>query len=228
MRPFRKNRSSGPVGVIRSLALALTLGVILVACSGGGGDAKEAERDLTPTESVMQLSTSTVEVEKVQEEREGTLNEVLQFSLTSPSFKEGEPVPSEYSCDGQDESPTLQWSGVPQGTSSLVLIMDDPDAPGGTWVHWILFNIPAKHSGLSASIPSEAILADGSTHGANSWGRTDYGGPCPPSGKHRYFFRLYALDSYLTIPEGSPDEMVYAAMEGHILGEASLMGTYER
>jgi Raf kinase inhibitor-like YbhB/YbcL family protein len=228
MRLFTSNKFSRPVGVKGSIVLMITIGVILAACSGGGGNAKEAEGSLTPTDRPMQLSTSTIEAAEVQEEQEGTLDERLLFSLTSPAFKEGESVPSEYSCDGLDQSPGLQWSGVPIGTSSLALIMDDPDAPGGIWVHWILFNIPGEVASLPASIPSEAVLADGSTHGANSWGRTDYDGPCPPRGMHRYFFRLYALDSYLTIPEGSPVETVNATMEGHILGEASLMGTYER
>jgi Raf kinase inhibitor-like YbhB/YbcL family protein len=228
MRPFTRNRASSPIGVYGSLALLLAVGLGLAACSGGEGEAKQEEGGLAPTESIVQSSTSSTEDEELQEVQDGTLDEVLHFFLTSPAFKEGEAIPLEYSCDGEDQSPALQWSGVPKGASSFALIMDDPDAPGGTWIHWILYNIPAENSSLPASMPSYMVMVDGSTHGVNSWGRTDYGGPCPPSGKHRYFFRLYALDTTLSIPEGSQIEVITTAMESHILGETSLMGTYER
>jgi hypothetical protein len=122
----------------------------------------------------------------------------------------------------------LAWNDPPAGAASLALIVDDPDAPGGVWVHWVLYNIPAEARGLPEGVPAQDELPDGSRHGVNSWGRRDYGGPCPPSGTHRYFFKLYALDTMLDLPAGATKEELLAAMQGHILGEAELMGTYTR
>jgi Raf kinase inhibitor-like YbhB/YbcL family protein len=149
-----------------------------------------------------------------------------EFILTSEVFLEGEPIPSTYACNGEDLSLPLAWSGAPNDTNSFVLIMDDPDAPAGTWVHWVLFNIPGDATTMNAGLPAEAGLPDGSQQGTNSWGRLGYGGPCPPSGVHRYFFKLYALDTSLRLDESATKEDVLAAMEGHILMETELMGTY--
>jgi len=150
------------------------------------------------------------------------------FELTSTAFAAGEPIPQKYTCDGQDISPPLQWSDPPQGTQSLALICDDPDAPVGTWVHWVLFNLPAEARALPEAVPPQAELPDGSRHGQNSWRRLDYGGPCPPSGSHRYFFKLYALDTVLDLEAGEGKKQVLKAMEGHILAQAELMGVYSR
>jgi hypothetical protein len=117
---------------------------------------------------------------------------------------------------------------VPEDVESYALIMDDPDAPAGTWVHWVLFNVPAATRNLPAEIPPEAEHPDGSRHGENSWGRIDYGGPCPPGGTHRYFFKLYALDNGLGLDAGATKAQVLEAMEGHVLAQAELMGTYTR
>jgi hypothetical protein len=164
----------------------------------------------------------------LEEEGEEVIIEPIPFSIFTSAFNEGDPIPEKFSCDGENLSPALEWSEVPDRTSSFVLIMDDPDAAGGTWIHWVLFNIPGEVTALAGSVPSEATLSDGSVHGANSWGRSDYGGPCPPSGTHRYFFKLYALDVTLDLPVGSAVETILESMDGHVLAEANLMGTYTR
>ena len=152
----------------------------------------------------------------------------MALQLTSSAFSEGGMIPSQYSCDGPDVSPDLSWEGVPAGTVSLALICDDPDAPVGTWVHWVLYNIPPGEAGLAADIAPEANLPNGARHGTNDFGRLGYGGPCPPGGTHRYFFKLYALDTELDLVAGATKAQVEAAMEGHILDQAQLMGKYKR
>jgi Raf kinase inhibitor-like YbhB/YbcL family protein len=151
----------------------------------------------------------------------------MSLQLSIPAFEQGEMIPDRYTCKGQDISPALNWAGLPEETRSLALICDDPDAPMGTWVHWVIFNIPADTEGLPEDIPSsEATLASGAAQGTNSWGRMGYGGPCPPSGTHRYFFRLYALDNKLDLKPEATKAQVLNAMEGHILAECELMGRY--
>jgi len=152
----------------------------------------------------------------------------MPFALTSTAFAPGEPIPQKYTCDGEDISPPLQWSDPPQGTQSFALICDDPDAPVGTWVHWVLYNLPAETRALPEAIPPDAELPDGSRHGRNSWRRLDYGGPCPPSGTHRYFFKLYALDTMLDLKAGAGKKQLLRAMEGHILAQTEVMGVYSR
>lgn len=152
----------------------------------------------------------------------------MSLALYSPAFPHGQAIPSRYSCDGEDLSPPLSWTGVPPTTETFALIMDDPDAPKGTWIHWVLYNIPAKQVGLPEGQPREATLPDGSIQGGNSWSRLGYGGPCPPSGTHRYYFKLYALDVKVTLPPGATKDQLLAAMKGHIVAETSLMGTYHR
>lgn len=154
--------------------------------------------------------------------------QVMPFELTSEAFAQGESIPRKYSCDGDDISPPLSWSDPPEGTESFALICDDPDAPVGTWVHWVVFNIPAEKRALQENIPAQDRLSDGSLHGRNSWRRRDYGGPCPPRGTHRYFFKLYALDTMLDLEAGAKKKQVLRAMEGHVLAQAELMGTYSR
>lgn len=147
--------------------------------------------------------------------------EPARMELSSPAFAEGEGIPIEYTCDGTDTSPQLDIAGIPPGTVSLALIMDDPDAPGGTWDHWLAFNIQ----------PTQTIAKGGDaigTGGRNSWEETGYGGPCPPSGSHRYFFRVFALDSTLYLDSGADKATVTASMKGHTIGMAELMGVYSR
>lgn len=150
------------------------------------------------------------------------------MQLISSAFKNGEPVPTRYTCDGMDVSVPLSWTDPPVGTESFALIMDDPDAPMGTWVHWVLYNIPAGTRELPEGVKPDATLADGSRHGQNSWKRLGYGGPCPPRGTHRYFFKLYALDTVLDLAPGATKETLLKAMAGHILAQVELMGTYRR
>lgn len=152
----------------------------------------------------------------------------MAIQLTSEAFSDGTMIPKQFTCDGEDLSPPLSWSGLPTETATLALICDDPDAPVGTWDHWVLFNIPASATGLPVNVPSKATLDDGSVHGNNSWGRLGYGGPCPPGGTHRYFFKLYALDIALNLKTGVTKSQLVKAMEGHILDQGQLMGQYRR
>ena len=149
--------------------------------------------------------------------------------LAASAFSEGEPIPSRYSCDGEDISPSLAWSGVPPGTETLAVIMDDPDAPRGTWDHWVVFNIPAEVRGLEEAQPKAGQLSGGGLQGKNSWGSKEYGGPCPPKGPaHTYRFFLYAVDITLELPAGASKKDVLAAIDGHIVGESLLTGTFGR
>ena len=156
----------------------------------------------------------------------------MSLTITSTAFAPEGAIPTLYTCDGKDRSPPLAWSGVPAGTRSLALIVDDPDAPDPaapkmTWVHWVLYNLPADSSGLPEAVASAGLPA-GTCEGVNDWKRTGYGGPCPPIGRHRYFHKLYALD--VVLPElGKPTKAkLEKAMEGHVIGRAHLMGTYRR
>lgn len=152
----------------------------------------------------------------------------MPFSLTSAAFAPGSFIPAQYSCTGADVSPPLAWNGVPPGTKTFTLIMDDPDAPCGTWVHWVLYDIPAAQQALQEGIPATGQLADGSRQGQNSWRRLGYGGPCPPAGTHRYYFRLFALDRALQLPAGATKEQALLAMAGHVLDQCELMGRFAR
>ena len=148
----------------------------------------------------------------------------INMNLTSSAFANGQPIPVKYSCKGADVSPVLAWDQAPAGTQSFALIMDDPDAPMGTWDHWVLFNIPPQ----TLSLPEDFQPAAPVIVGRNSSGQSRYGGPCPPSGTHRYFFRLYALDSTLSLSSKASKGDVLSAMQGHVLGMAELMGTFSK
>ena len=152
----------------------------------------------------------------------------MNFTLTSAAFTEGAGIPSQYTCDGQDVSPPLAWTAPPAGTQSLALISDDPDAPMGIWVHWVVYNLPASLRQLPEAVPADKELSDGMRQGKTDFGRTGYGGPCPPSGTHRYFFKLYALDAVLSLAPGASKPQLEAAMKGHVLAQAQLIGTYRR
>lgn len=153
----------------------------------------------------------------------------MTIELTSPAFQAGETIPRQYTGDGADISPPLAWSDPPAETQSLALICDDPDAPRGTWVHWVLFNLPPDSRGLPENVPTFAILEKQARQGRNDFGKIGYGGPAPPRGKpHRYFFKLYALDAVLPLTAGASKTQLLATMEGHILAEGQLMGKYQR
>ena len=151
------------------------------------------------------------------------------IQLTSSAFTHGSPIPVPYTCSGDNLSPPLSWSGVPVELRSLALVCEDPDAPRGTWVHWVLYNLPAGSAELSAGIPTVPKLPSGACQGRNDSGEIGYTGPCPPPGKpHRYYFRFYALDTLLTLPYGVSRGELDQAMEGHILAQGTLMGTFQR
>lgn len=207
------------------LALILTLG--LTAC--GGAPAPDPQPAPAPTDIPQPLEeVPPTDVPPTEEMPAEELS--MPFELTSSAFTHEAEIPVKYSCDGEDISPPLVWGDPPAGTQSFALIMDDPDAPVGTWDHWILFNIPADKRELEENLPitgknqdPEAIFV-----GNNSWNRADYGGPCPPSGTHRYFFKFYALDTTISLLPGVKKQDLLSAMEGHVLAETELMGTYTR
>src|SRR5215213_2232028 len=156
----------------------------------------------------------------------------MDISLTSPAFAADGAIPAVHTCDGRDLSPALSWSGVPPSARSLALIVDDPDAPDPqapktTWVHWVVYNIPPAAGGLPEGAGSGA-LPSGATHGRNDWKRTGYGGPCPPVGRHRYFHKLYALDTVLPDLGRATKQRLEEAMQGHVLAHSELIGTYEK
>jgi Raf kinase inhibitor-like YbhB/YbcL family protein len=155
-------------------------------------------------------------------------DKTMAITVTSSTFKEGGMIPAKYTCDGQNISPPLQWEGAPRGTKSFALISDDPDAPIGIWIHWVMWNIPAEANQLPEGIPQVKQLQDGSIQGLNSYPRCGYSGPCPPSGTHRYYFKIYALDAMLDLPASSTNKDLLKAMKEHILAEGSLMGKYQR
>ena len=154
-----------------------------------------------------------------------TMNTSSHIILTSNAFKEGASIPAQFTCEGANISPELSWSGIPKQTKSVALIVDDPDAPHGTWVHWVVFNIPANVTRLPQKASINSI---GGIEGLTSYNRIGYSGPCPPSGTHRYYFKLYALDSLLTLDSTARKEKVIEAMQGHILAEGQLMGRYQK
>jgi Raf kinase inhibitor-like YbhB/YbcL family protein len=156
----------------------------------------------------------------------------MALRLTSPAFRDQREIPAVHTCDGRDLSPALAWSNVPQGTRSLALVVDDPDAPDPaapkmTWVHWVLYNLPPTLDDLPQAAGSAKPPA-GALEGLNDWKRTGYGGPCPPIGRHRYFFRLYALDRILPDLNRPTKAKLETAMKGHVLAQATLIGTYQR
>jgi Raf kinase inhibitor-like YbhB/YbcL family protein len=158
-------------------------------------------------------------------QKEGT---PMELQVTSTAFQQGGVIPAQYTCDGADISPPLTWTKGPGSTQSYALIADDPDAPMGTWVHWVAYNIPATATSLSENVVKKESLSDGTVQGVNDFKRYGYGGPCPPGGTHRYFFKVYALDTVLKTGPGLTKKKLLREIEGHILGQGELMGTYSR
>jgi Raf kinase inhibitor-like YbhB/YbcL family protein len=151
------------------------------------------------------------------------------FKLTSSAFAAGVEIPEKYSCQGEDVSPALTWSGAPQKTAAWAIIMDDPDAPAGTWVHWVMWNLPASARSVPEGVPRREQSDEGAAQGRNSFGKIGYNGPCPPSGQtHRYLFRLFALDQKLDLAAGASRSQLDAAMKGHVLAQAEYMGKFHR
>jgi hypothetical protein len=153
----------------------------------------------------------------------------MSIEVTSTAFQQGMPIPKQYTGDGGDKSPPLRWSEPPAGTKSIALIGDDPDAPRGTWVHWVLYSLPAQTRELEEGVPTTPALPSGAKQGKNDFGNLGYGGPAPPTGKaHRYFFKLYALGMVPDLAPGATKAELETAMKGHVLDQGQLMGTYQR
>ena len=152
----------------------------------------------------------------------------MSITVKSSTFASGQPIPAKYTADGQDISPPLSWSDVPAGTEQFALIVDDPDAPRGTWIHWVVYGIPGDATSLPEGAGAKGKPAAGLLEGRNSWGKPGWGGPSPPSGTHRHYFRVYALGAEVKLKEGLTEAELTKAIEGHVLGMGELMGTYRR
>jgi len=189
----------------------------MLLLAGACSETKEAEKP-----------SPAVKAEETKDEQGG--KKMAELNLKSPSFEHNGEIPQKFTCEGKDISPALQWPGVPEDAKSLALIVDDPDAPDPrapkmVWVHWVLFNIPTSATGLAEAIEA---LPQGTGEGLNDWKRTGYGGPCPPIGRHRYFFKLYALDTVLEGLSQPTKADLEQAIEGHVLAQTELIGTYEK
>ncbi|MEM7345120.1 MAG: YbhB/YbcL family Raf kinase inhibitor-like protein [Chloroflexota bacterium] len=189
------------------------LGEPIVIESSGGGQPSESNSPIAPPDTSTSVSPIPAPTS-------------LTLELTSPAFPAEGPIPFTYTCDDADVSPPLQWGNPPAGTNSFALIMDDPDAPGNPWVHWVIYNIPAGARSLPEAMPWDADLPDGSRNGLNSWQELGYGGPCPIDGPHRYLFTLYALSSPLELPSGATKEQLVEAIQPLIVSQGQLAGTY--
>ena len=155
--------------------------------------------------------------------------QAMAFEMKSPAFAQGKMIQKKYTCDGADVSPPLTWTEPPSGTKGFALIADDPDAPMGTWVHWVVYDLPVGARQLAEGVPKQETLPDGTKQGSNDFRRIGYGGPCPPAGPvHRYFFKLYAVDKKIGLPPGATKQQVLEAIKDHTLGQAELIGTYQR
>lgn len=157
-----------------------------------------------------------------------TGGEKASIKISSTVFQDGALIPRPYTCDGPDVSPSLAWQAVPAQARTLALICDDPDAPGRTWVHWVLYNLPADTKGLIENVPKQGALPGGGVQGTNDFHKLGYDGPCPPGGTHRYYFKLYALDTELALEPGATKDQLLEAMKGHVLAEGQLMGKYQK
>lgn len=152
----------------------------------------------------------------------------MTLEITSSSFEQGQNIPQKHTCIGNDVSPQIAWNGAPEGVESYAIIADDPDAPMGTWVHWVVYNIPADVNELQENFPKDEKLDNGIMQGMSDFGKTEYGGPCPPGGTHRYYFKVYAIDKKLDAEPGLSKKKLLKAMEGHILAEGQLMGKFSK
>jgi Raf kinase inhibitor-like YbhB/YbcL family protein len=152
----------------------------------------------------------------------------MEIKLQSTAFEDGELIPSKYTCDGKNISPPLKWENIPEETQSIAIICDDPDAPMGIWVHWIIFNLPPETSRLEENFPDDETFPDGTRQGINDFGAVGYGGPCPPAGSHRYFFKIYALDMLVSLVTVVDKQTLLETIDGHIIAHGQLIGRYHR
>ena len=176
--------------------------------------------------ALLLLTYSCQERERAGEEPAGGTK--MEIKVTSSAFQEGQMIPRKYTCDGANLSPPFSWTGVPEGAKSVALICDDPDAPVGTWVHWVLYNLPADATALAEGIKPVEKLENGALQGSNDFRKLGYGGPCPPGGTHRYYFKFYALNAALELKPGATKVDLMKATEGKILAQGQLMGKYTR
>lgn len=196
----------------------LVVALLVVACS-------PSDQSTEPTITTTTKHETTTSTTPTSTEASTTTTPSPAFGISSPAFGPGEPIPVSFTCDGEDASPSLEVVGIPLGTESLALIVDDPEAPLGTWDHWVEYDIAVE----SGSVQIDRASGPVGTQGVNSWNLPGYGGPCPPEGEqHQYHFRVYALDLLLDLPAGSESTRVYAAMEGHVLDSVELVGVFER
>jgi len=172
--------------------------------------------------------TRVIEIGEFSRNSDEGRGETMKMEITTSAFKNGEMIPGKYTCDGEDFSPPLAWSGIPAGAKSIALISDDPDAPRGDWVHWLIFNLPPDTEGLPEDVPHDERLPSGAVQGRHDGGGIGYGGPYPPSGTHRYYFKVYALDTMLDLGPDVTKKSLLKAMEGHVLAQGELMGRYKR
>jgi Raf kinase inhibitor-like YbhB/YbcL family protein len=209
------------------ITLCLSMLLLTLSACQAAPAAESAPQAAAPVEAAA-TNPPAVENQAKPSEELSTPEEVpgMSFQITSSAFSAGSAIPAIYSCKGKDMSPPLAWGQPPAGTASLVLIMDDPDAPVGTWDHWVVFNLPASLTGLQEG--ASTAMPAGAVTGRNSWKRSDYGGPCPPGGTHRYFFKLYALDTTLNLTDKANKKDVETAMSGHILLQTELIGTFSK
>lgn len=201
----------------------LSCALLLAACQGG--TPRRADSNAAPRTAGANVAATPAATKEVGG---GTKGDRMTLRLTSTAFEEGGMIPAKYTCDGENVSPPLAWSGVPETARTLALVADDPDAPRGTWVHWVVYQIPATEKGLPENVPARETLDGGARQGRNDFKNTGYGGPCPPSSAHRYFFKLYALDAEPNLPPGVSKEQLLKAIEGHVVAEGQLMGRYQR
>lgn len=202
---------SGEVALMRRewvVLMSLAVLLLLCSCRGEKGSGPAAGGKVGPSPEVKAGAVA--------------------IKLRSVAFTEGGMIPAKYSCDGANVSPPLEWEGVPEGAKSLALVAEDPDAPNGVWVHWVVFNLPVGAGGLPEGVQASGEMRGGGLQGMNDFRKAGYGGPCPPGGVHRYFFRLYALDQLLPPGEGATKEQLMKAIEGHVLAQGELMGKYGR
>jgi hypothetical protein len=208
---IRKSRSSSAI-FQTALAASICLRLVMVIIAAMGPFTTQAQKSQTPEQKTKQQMAAPA-----------------GFLLSSPAFMNGDNIPARFTCDGPNISPLLAWTAPPAGTQTFVLIMDDPDAPRHVWVHWLVYDIPAEVSGLPDNVPSKPELETGARQGTNDFHEQGYGGPCPPkNATHRYYFRLYALDTRLGVMPGGMRADIERTMQGHILAEVELMGRYAR
>jgi Raf kinase inhibitor-like YbhB/YbcL family protein len=226
-----KNASEEKTADRRGFMKYSAAAVIAAAAAGVGYYALTSPPASSPTSVLASASTTrlTPRTTTVQPPAAtSTTGTQTGLTVTSQAFRNGERIPSKYTCDGESVSPPIGWSGTPQETRSYALIMEDPDAPAGAFTHWVIFNIPAEEIGLQENVRNVTTLSTGAIQGSNGAGKIGYAGPCPPSGVHHYVFHVYALDTLLELQTGATKQNVLKAMEGHVLAEGQLTGLYSR